>query len=392
MPDAPRCPLCAVALAPFATEEGVALDQCPRCQRLWFDRGELARVLGTPDDLDAPVSDDLPMIGHEPDTCPRCANVYMNRVPFRAGEQFFVDRCPYCAGVWAPLSALGAMREIVRSTRAFRAPATAPGPTPAAHDPDVFEVPELSLKATIITLPAAFCASALWRVIPLSKIVPGGILTPIHELGHATASWLTSVPAVPIPMGLTLHADGRSALAWVAMQAGFAVTAFASFKRRAFGWTAAALALLLAHDALTFTLSPARREAWFLWAGGAGEMAFAALPLVLFHMRLAPRLRWDMARWMALPIGSFLLLDRAIFWRLCLHDRDMIPWGAAFSEDESDGDLTRLVEHHAWGTVMIVRRYINLSTLCFALIFVAWLYALLTAWRRERVQAPGRAR
>ncbi len=45
---AKKCPICAARLVPVesSSNPGIVLDECPKSDGLWFDRGELARVIG----------------------------------------------------------------------------------------------------------------------------------------------------------------------------------------------------------------------------------------------------------------------------------------------------------------------------------------------------------
>jgi len=43
--DAPYCPKCRLPLRPI-THAGIALDACVECKGLWFDGGEVERVIG----------------------------------------------------------------------------------------------------------------------------------------------------------------------------------------------------------------------------------------------------------------------------------------------------------------------------------------------------------
>jgi uncharacterized protein len=45
-----NCPLCVDEVLDVTHHHGIEIDICPRCRGLWLDRGELDRLLGTPDD------------------------------------------------------------------------------------------------------------------------------------------------------------------------------------------------------------------------------------------------------------------------------------------------------------------------------------------------------
>jgi len=95
-----RCPRCDLPLEAFALDRATTIDTCARCRGAWFDRGELARKLGTPRDLGDAVPDELPLAAPDAPTCPRCPGVCMLRVPYVVrGNAPSVDLCfGGCAG------------------------------------------------------------------------------------------------------------------------------------------------------------------------------------------------------------------------------------------------------------------------------------------------------
>ena len=107
---------------------------------------------------------------------------------------------------------------------------------------------------------------------------------------------------------------------------------------------------------------------------------FPAALLALFHARLPERLRWDQARWIALVIGAFILVDKTLDWRAARLDHDLIPWGSVMG---SDGDMQRLERDHLWTPSRIAARYALLAHLCVALALAAWTASLGGAWRRR---------
>lgn len=48
-----QCPICNVALT-MADRQGIEIDYCPKCRGVWFDRGELDKIIGRAAN-DAPV-------------------------------------------------------------------------------------------------------------------------------------------------------------------------------------------------------------------------------------------------------------------------------------------------------------------------------------------------
>ncbi len=96
--------------------QGIAVDRCPNCFGMWFDRGELERIekggggdmvrllsMGSPYDDDEDASqpwNDLGRTGGRAEAdCPRC-HAAMTRGPDAADTSLVIDMCPACGGVW----------------------------------------------------------------------------------------------------------------------------------------------------------------------------------------------------------------------------------------------------------------------------------------------------
>ncbi len=107
-------------MGPFNTEEGLTVDTCTACRAAWFDRGELARMVGTREDLPAlDAMNDFAMATSMP--CLRCANTSLVEMPYHRGLPFKVATCPTCQGVLSSLVDLRTMRELAASERVARA-------------------------------------------------------------------------------------------------------------------------------------------------------------------------------------------------------------------------------------------------------------------------------
>ncbi len=124
LPAAPmmRCPRCSAAMGPFNTEEGVTVDTCGACRSVWFDRGELARMANTREDLPSlDAASDLSNATALP--CPRCLGSSLVEMPYSPGKGVTVATCPTCQGVLSSLSDLRAMRELAAAARMSQPPA-----------------------------------------------------------------------------------------------------------------------------------------------------------------------------------------------------------------------------------------------------------------------------
>ncbi len=97
--DAPSCPKCRLPLQPLKSA-GVTLDACVECKGLWFDGGEVERVIGA--DTAGPFREQL--AGHTSRStgarCPR-GHRAMREVTLEVDEhKTIVSGCPQCGGVW----------------------------------------------------------------------------------------------------------------------------------------------------------------------------------------------------------------------------------------------------------------------------------------------------
>lgn len=97
--DAPHCPKCRLPLQPLKSA-GVTLDACVECKGLWFDGGEVERVIGV--HTAAPFREQLAGPGSRVTgaSCPR-GHGAMREVTLELDEhKTVVSGCPQCGGVW----------------------------------------------------------------------------------------------------------------------------------------------------------------------------------------------------------------------------------------------------------------------------------------------------
>ena len=104
-----ECPGCA---EPMRSEShaGVMLDRCDNCGALWFDKGELQRVLKRVTYRSGlPASSDIePVLHQEGGTCPRCSDSVL-----RHSQVASVDAtiCGGCHGFLLPALSLRSLAE-----------------------------------------------------------------------------------------------------------------------------------------------------------------------------------------------------------------------------------------------------------------------------------------
>jgi Zn-finger nucleic acid-binding protein len=384
MTDAPRCPRCRVSFEPFSLDAGTALDLCPRCKGAWFDRGELARVLGARRDLVDPPDDVAPAPPDAP-LCPRCPGVCLVSVPFaRAVGAPAVDRCPQCDGVFTPLASLPTLRALVERAPRARAPVALAEAPVAAAPARVDDGSALTLRQCALMVPVSFGAVSLVHCTGVGAFLLQGIRVTLHELGHASAAWACGNVSVPLPIGVTFTVPGRSLTLHAMVLALCAAGAWAGLRHRAWALTAACGAYGLAALVCTWGLREATQDMLRTFGGCAGELVLGALLVVLAHFDMPARLRWARWRWIALSLGACAFVGAALFWREAARDWDLIPWDAALADT---GDMTKLRDDHGWTEAKITGRYTALSAWCLAAVLTAQMVALAGAWRRRAVSA-----
>lgn len=358
--------------------DGTAVETCATCDGAFFAKGDLARAVGTREDLRAAPPDDAP--AERP--CPACETVLLQRIPYARGFAITVERCPYCEGIFTHLPDLAQMRAIP----APRAPKPHSPPAPAAQppeervvfDPDLPPFTPLSPRQAALSLPIAVALSFAIHTSTFAKVVVGGARVPLHELGHATMAWLSGYSAVPVPFGVTLRSAERSAGVYAVIAVGIIAATWRLARARAFGWAALFAGLLVVQALCTWATTAHTRELLITFGGCAGELVYPAALVALFHLSLPHRLRWDMARWIALAIGAFILVDKTLDWRAARLDHDLIPWGSVMGED---GDMQRLERDHGWEPAVIAARYIRASYASWAIALAGWAAGFLRAWR-----------
>ncbi len=99
------CAKCVGSLESYSTS-GTVIERCPSCLGLFFERGELVRLL-TDANLESVRGEDARRGGAIPHAaadsmtarCPRC-RVPMGRLEAGTGEGFAYDLCPSCNSLW----------------------------------------------------------------------------------------------------------------------------------------------------------------------------------------------------------------------------------------------------------------------------------------------------
>lgn len=230
-----------------------------------------------------------------------------------------------------------------------------------------------------VTLPAALVFALLVTLVfgPLIFLTVG-MWT--HELGHAIVSWLTGIPAIPLPFVTFQTSEDRSwivialvALSWLALGAW-------GIRKRSAGLIGGALGIAALQVLLTGVMSPGRANQWVLFAGLGGEIVLSTVVMLAFYVRFP--LRWDFWRYPVVFTCAFAYVHALVLWlKVALGVAEM-PHGA-FSGDSSEGDVERLLRTHEFTMASLARTYLWLAVTCGVVLVVVYLRMLRKARRLE---------
>jgi hypothetical protein len=106
-----RCVKCSGELRRVEIDE-VVVDQCDACDGIWFDSGELERVLGMKS-VSALHSPARPSRADDEKRarCPRCPSEGLLVPVASMTSDIHVDTCPLCGGKWLDGGELAVLRD-----------------------------------------------------------------------------------------------------------------------------------------------------------------------------------------------------------------------------------------------------------------------------------------
>jgi Zn-finger nucleic acid-binding protein len=134
-------------------DQDVVVDECPQCKGMWFDQGELDKVMDdvSPDlrwmDFDLWKKEGDFRVLAKPANCPNCHNTNLRALHYDGGD-VTINYCPRCQGIWINA---GDIRKIVIALNK------------EAEEKSAAEYVKASLKeaAELITTPENFISE--WR-------------------------------------------------------------------------------------------------------------------------------------------------------------------------------------------------------------------------------------
>ncbi len=156
-----QCPTCPTLLIELKVG-GLELDECPRCLGMWFDPGELQRLMGEALQATRGMQQRyLPPTGDEKiparSACPRCVS---GRLVERDEAGHLLAGCARCGGAWVPgtlLSYILSVEDIPEDLEELESLAEAGGPI--GERPDLLPTPPAGVPAVRLEPPPAQVAS-----------------------------------------------------------------------------------------------------------------------------------------------------------------------------------------------------------------------------------------
>jgi Zn-finger nucleic acid-binding protein len=120
------CPDCRSTLKP-ETFQGIELDICEICAGIWFDMGELRRLMDSEErslikteDCVKPTTDSRPKRSDLPRLCPRC-RLPMSSHRYMHVSFIWLEGCERCSGIWVEEGELQQIEEWLVNREQFAA-------------------------------------------------------------------------------------------------------------------------------------------------------------------------------------------------------------------------------------------------------------------------------
>ncbi|HTC62466.1 MAG TPA: hypothetical protein VK709_06460 [Candidatus Saccharimonadales bacterium] len=236
-------------------------------------------------------------------------------------------------------------------------------------------------KYRLLALPLALLVARLIAGTSL-RVAAGMLAMVLHESGHAITAWLAGHWAVPL-LWVTMHGEERSWSIVLFLSAAIIFGGFLAWKMEKWGWVCAAGALLILQITI---LSAHHDEALIVFFGDGGAMVLASILMATFY---APResalYKNSGLRWGLLAIGALTFM---YVYRLWSGPIENLPFGEIEGVNLSDPSL--LTQMYGWNLAQLIGRYLLLANVCFAFLFVLYVWGLVSAILEMR--SPGTLR
>ncbi|NBW82500.1 hypothetical protein EBR21_12165, partial [bacterium] len=374
------CPKCRKRVSDFSVDHRLVVNRCADCQLSWFDPGELELFVGSQGFKQGITTfrEDRSQEG-EPSNlwCPRCQDSPLRIVSLQR-HQFW--NCRECHGQLISDDQAKSLRTYyARQRHASLSPSDVSqlsnAPSATRPQKDDVDLPR-TLKIEQLAIPLAILIGTLFELTEL-RIFLRFLSMPLHELGHAAASWFAGIYAAPLPF-FTSWDEFRSNSVIMFFCALWTVGIVAAARWRSRVMIFFFATALLIQIRATFFVPLERINEIRIAFGCTGEIVFSGLLVASFVYRLPPQLRWDFWRFPVVALGGILFGAAAMQWLQIRNDPSRMPWGSAISTDENDGDLSKLRDLYHWSEAQIVSHYLLWIKLSFAWILIHYLWNLLS--------------
>jgi hypothetical protein len=287
-------------------------------------------------------------------TCPRCG----------APRLLQID-CPRCGVIYTKAEVRALVRE--------EAPAISETPVYSGWSDGRDEMAsELRIRAIAVPLVLGFA----WLLVNggFLRMLTRTFLTMwIHELGHATTAWFCGFAAIPLPW-VTMTPESRSIIFPVALAGLLIAWIVRSRMRGERVGVIIGATLLLAQLAGTLLLSVPRARQFIVFGGDGGLFVLGTVLMSTMFVTPGHHLQRSWLRWGFLVIGACAFMDGFKTWLDAHRDFAAIPFGA--NEGVGLSDASRLVDDYNWGANDLIRRYLVLAGVCFAILLVLYFWSL----------------
>jgi hypothetical protein len=256
------------------------------------------------------------------------------------------------------------------------------GPQPVTYtavvaDAPSVEDPKLEFWYCVAAIPAMLLLGVLFNIFTpfLQRTFLG---MPVHELGHAVASWLTGYVAIPtlwkavtfetriVPMLFVM----LGAAGWIAWKG-----------RRDGSMLVMGLGIALAVLQLWWTLLLSENTAKMIivFAGDAGGMVLGTALMMTFFFGKETKLYKGSLRWGFVAIGAAAFVDMFSVWVASRRDFGRIPFGEM--EGVGHSDAVRLVDDFHWNVDQLVNRHLAVGVACLLALAAVYAWGVWQAWR-----------
>jgi len=366
-------------LSEYEASPGIEVELCTQCRGIFLDRPEIQALVGhgslsgATEVVPVSLGADVGM------RCPKCVDPAMQPLRVKGAPDVGCWQCRSCGGMWL---GDGAFFALARALRTSLPASRTIAPLAASNAQPAFQGSDLTYSRSrydegmenVIAVPLVMLLSWLFCSTNFGRLLASLVGMPFHELGHATASWLSSRIAVPLPF-FTFWYDDQSLWMGLLVVGVLGWLMLHTYREKNWFMLGASSMVLLAWAAITFLVPPSQTLMWQILAGALGEIVFGGFLLIAFHFALPDRFRWDFWRWVALIPAALCFTQATMLWRRVSADVSQMPWGSAIGSD-SDGDMNRLVQQFGWSANHLADFYLNTAYLCLGALGIAYAYAV----------------